>query len=993
MSNLMKLLLIAVIFIPGALFAQQGIITGTVVDAETGNPLPGVNVILLDTRYGAATSSEGTFTIERIPPGTYTIEARFIGFRAVRQEVTVEADITTNVDIQLRESVLPLDEVVVTGSPGGEQRRAIGHSVSRISASETLELTHVPSFQDLIGARSPGVVVSPGSGMVGSGAKIRVRGASSLSLSNAPLIYVDGIRVDNAQSTGPAVQAFGSNVISRWNDFNPDDIESIEIIKGPAAATLYGTEASGGVIQIITKRGQVGEIPSINFTIRQGVNWFANAESRMYTNYWRNPDTGEVESLNLVRSENERGTPLFTSGHIQNYHMNIRGGVETIRYYFGVEYQDEDGVEPTNSLDRWNLRGNMTIFPRENIDVTVSLGLVTGTTYLSREAGTGGVPWGAYYSTPAHLDMEDPPRRGFRSFTSDAYWEIYDDLQHLTRFTGSVQANHRVSEHFTHRLNVGTDETREDNQQTQFRNEILRIFSPAAVGWKSVSRRDVSVNTFDYSADLTFDINPTLSSRTTFGAQYFRRHWAFASAFGEEFPLHGLNAVSATSGSRDAGETFSENITVGVFVQQQFSLNDRMFGTVALRADDNSAFGEDFSFAYYPKASWTWVMNEENWFDIPNIDLFRIRAAYGHTGQQPSAFAAIRIFGAIPGPGGIAAVTPDNLGNPDLGPERGEEIEAGFDLSLWNERIGFEFSVYRINTTDAILLRPIAPSTGFSGSQFVNIGEIRNEGFDIMLRTRPVSRRDFRWDLNFNFAHNSSEVIDLGDEDAIVVSTNTGVEHRVGYPVAAYFHHNILEAEVDDDYNVIRESVMVEGEDGQPTRAFDDDGNFIAPRVFRGNSLPRFEGSVSTTLTLFNRIRLYALVDFQYGHYRYSNTARVRHGIFAISRDRVMPETADPIDLAYYTTFPSHNGGYLHEASWAKLREISVSYNLPSDWARPFGATRASITLSARNLGTWTTYPEIEPEVQFLGGDGHDAMDQNMLPHLTQFVTTINLSF
>ncbi len=992
MARTTMFLLCLLLFIPGALIAQQGIITGTVVDENTGDPLPGANIILLGTQYGSATNPDGVFSIERIPPGVYTLEARFVGYRAVRQEVTVETGITTTLNIQLRQSVLPLDEVVVTGTPGGEQRRAIGHSVTQIRASEVLELTPVPNFQSLIGARTPGVVVSPGTGMVGSGSKIRVRGVSSLSLSNAPLIYVDGIRVDNAQSTGPAVQAFGSNVISRWNDFNPDDIESIEIVKGPSAATLYGTEASGGVIQIITKRGAVGTIPQIGITVRQGVNWFANAEGRMYVNYWRNPQ-GEVESLNLVKAENERGTPIFTPGHVQNYHMNISGGADHIRYYFGAEFQDEDGVEPTNSLTRWNLRGNMTIFPRENIDVTVSLGLVTGRTYLSREAGTGGVTWGAYYSTPAHLYIESPPRRGYRSFTSDAYWDIYDDLQDLTRFTGSVQANHRITKVLTHRINFGTDEVREDNQQTQFRNEILSIFSPAAVGWKSVTRRDVSVNTLDYSADLSLDINPSLGSRTTFGAQYFRRFWAFASAYGEEFPLHGLNAVSATSGQRDATESYTENITVGVFLQQQFSLNNRMFATVALRADDNSSFGEEFDFAYYPKASFTWVMNEEDWFNLPYLDLFRFRTAYGHTGRQPAAFAAVRVFTAIPGPGGTGAITPSNVGNPELGPERSEEIEAGFDVSLLNERVGLEFSVYRINTTDAILLRPVAPSTGFAGSQFVNIGEIMNEGFDVMLRTRPLSRRDLSIDLNFNFAHNRSEVINLGGEDAIVVSANTGVEHRVGYPVAAYFHHKILSAEVDANNNVIRSSVMVEGEDGNPTRAFNDAGVFIAPRVYRGNTQPKFEGGVSSTLTLWNRVRLYAMVDFQYGHLRYSNTSRVRHGIFRISKERVMPETADPIDLAYYSTFPSHNGGYLHEASFAKLREISLSYIIPSNYARMLGASRASITFSARNLATWTKYPDIEPEVQFLGGDGHDAMDQNMLPQLTQFMTTLNFTF
>jgi TonB-linked SusC/RagA family outer membrane protein len=973
-----------------------GTVSGQVTDARTQRPLSGVQVSIVGSGRRAVTDASGTYSLPSVAPGSARVRAEMIGYTAVERNTAVTAGATADVDFQLGSSAVALDELVVTGTAGETQRRAVGNAVTSVNAAEITQIAAVQNVHGLINGRSPGVAVLPGTGIVGSGARIRVRGGSSISLSNEPLIYVDGIRVDNAQGTGPQVQNFGSGVISRLNDFNPEDIESIEIIKGPAAATLYGTEASNGVIQIITKKGNIGK-PAFNFLVRQGANWFANYEDRIWTNFWRNPRTGQVESLNLAESEAARGTPLFRTGHLQNYSLNVSGGTEGVRYYLGGDFDREEGVEPDNRLNRFSGRANLTIFPVEGVDITASMGYTGGRTYLSDEAGNGGVTWGSYFSTPQFLNenldlTRNPPRRGFRSFVSELYWES-EDFQDVGRFTGSIQLNHRPASWFTHRLSLGTDEVREDNQSITQRTPLLLQFSPTAVGGKTVARRDVSYNSLDYSGTFNRDLREGLGSQTSLGAQYYRRFTRFVTASGRNFVLPGLRAVSAT-GERNASESYVENVTVGVFAQQQFSWQDRIFVTAAVRADDNSAFGENFDLVYYPKASATWVVSEEPFWSVGFLPTLRLRAAYGQSGQQPAAFAALRTFDAALGAGDVTTITPRDAGNPDLGPERGEELEFGMDAGFFDDRLGVELTGYRGRTLDAILTRQAAPSQGFPGLQFVNVGEVARSGFEATLRGQALATRRATLDMNFTFATNNTEVKDLGANPSVVESATFGVEHRVGYPLGSWFHVKVVDAKLDANGRFVRSSLVCDNGQGGTVPCYTGSA-LTAPRVYLGRTIPKYEGGFSSTLTLFDRLRIYGLVDYKTGHRKWDHNLRVRCSLFNICRENVLPLEYDPVTVAAYQNGGTFGSTYINDASFAKLRELSASYTLPGAWSRQFGASGASLTVAGRNLYTWTRYSGMEPEAMYLSGDrgGFAQVEQNNLPQLTQFVTTINLTF
>jgi TonB-dependent SusC/RagA subfamily outer membrane receptor len=348
---------------PTAVAAQTGTITGSVTN-QLGAPLSGVQIVLVGTQRGVLSAADGRFTLPNVPAGERQIRAISLGYRAETLTVQVAEGQTAIAEFRLSTSAVALDEVVVTGVAGGTERRAIGNVVSNIRVSDVVKVAPVRDMQSLLNARAPNVLITPGTGQVGSGSQIRIRGSSSISLSNTPLLYVDGVRVENAQNAGPVNQAFGSSVISRINDFNPDDIESIEIIKGPAAATLYGTEAANGVIQIITKKGAQGT-PQWNLTVRQGANWFRDAENRVPTNYWRSPSRrGPVDQLCPDRGRSRN--PALAHGQVQNYNLSLSGGTADFRYHISGNWDEEEGADYDNSVTRRGARANLTVIASPN---------------------------------------------------------------------------------------------------------------------------------------------------------------------------------------------------------------------------------------------------------------------------------------------------------------------------------------------------------------------------------------------------------------------------------------------------------------------------------------------------------------------------------------------------------------------------------------------------------------------------------------------------
>ena len=978
---------------PRELHAQGGgVVAGTVVDARTLRGVDGAQVSVEGTPLGALTDASGGFRLTGVSGSEVTVQVRRIGYRPATQVVRVGR---TDVRITLTEQVATLSELVITGTAEPVEKRAIGNSVTKVDAAAVQSIAPSADVSSLINGRAPGVVLTGGSGAVGSGPRIRIRGAASLSLSDQPLIYVDGIRISNDVSSGPQSQFFSSGVISRLNDIDPENIESIEVIKGPAAATLYGTEANNGVIQIITKRGKAGR-PVYSVTSRLGNNWFQGAEGRIGDTYRRMPD-GSIQAWNPVRVERERGEELFRTGLTQSYNMTLNGGNDLTRYNFNGSYDNDKGIEPTNHLWRWTGGGNVSISPYPSLDVQATFNTTQQSINVPQEAGGGA--WFSLYFGQAPVTDAEKLRRGYFSAPPEAFWGAFKQYQNVARTTGSVQVNHRLGTWLSQRLVIGNDLTGEDNvNQTQRMGPFFRQFFGNPVdqnGTKLTRRRELSVTSVDYAATLK-QVLFGLQSSTSFGAQYFKRSTYTLAARGEGFPAGGLTLVDAAA-TTFGGEDFFENSTLGFYGQEQLNINDRMYFTAALRVDNNSAFGEDFSWTTYPKIAGTWVINEESWFKLGWVNQLKLRAAYGQTGQQPAVNSALRTYAATTGGNGASAVTPQSLGNPDLKPERGAEIEVGFDGSFVNERVSAEFTWYQRDTKDGILSQNVAPSTGFAGQRFINIGGIRSSGVELASRWNALNRQSLNIDFGFNISRNYNKVTDLGDlplprDERGRPYIQVGAQrHVIGEPVASWYDLKVVKADFDPVTKRAINQVCDNGKGGT-TPCLNALGQPIAPRVNLGRHDPSVEGAFNTTVTFFNSWRAFAQFDFKAGNRTLNNNDRARCQVFGQCLANLEPEKYDPVFVAQIQSPNILRHWVYQDASFTRLREVSLAYQLTPRVAELLRARGGSLTLSGRNLALWTNYGGTDPE-NFFTLQQFVRLEQAQVPPLAQVVFSLSLNF
>ncbi|MEX2553866.1 MAG: TonB-dependent receptor, partial [Actinomycetota bacterium] len=836
-----------------------------------------------ELQFGTLTQASGRFVLLNVPAGTHTLQVELIGYRSASEEVTVTAGEAVEVNLQIVQEALALGEIVVTGTAGGEQRRVVGNVVGQIDVSGVSELSPASDLQQLIGQREAGVTFTNPAGMVGAGGNIRVRGVSSPALGNEPIIYVDGVRINN-QRTGANVR--GGRHHRPLNDYNMEDIESIEIIKGPAAATLYGTEASNGVIQIITKKGVQGA-PTFDLMVRQGASAYLDPRSLVRDIAGRDPATGDFVTINLYDLEKAAGRDPFRTGYMQTYMGSIRGGSDAIRYYMSAEWQDNEGVELSNWQERLNTRLNLAANLSETFSVqtNVAYGKID-TRYGAQALSTWGqMVWGS----PENLS---DARRGYFSVPPDVA-ERVEAMGDHARFVSSLQADYNPWDWLSQRLTVGLQEDRDINSSFTPLQPAggdppggFRFFGNNANGNKQVDLFNTRNTTVDYAGTARAWLADELESSTSFGAQYYSRERHETSAEGEGFPSPSVSTVSAAARVQ-GGESLVANKTVGFYLQQTLDWKERRVLTAAVRADNNSAFGAEFDAAIYPKVSGTWVLHEEPFWNVGFVNALRLRGAWGASGQQPDVFAAVRLYDAITGPGDRPAVSPGTLGNPSLKPERGEEVELGFDAAFFDERLDVEFTHYRRTTTDLIVPRRVAPSRGFPGTQFVNVGEVRNWGTEFAVEGLLRESASFSWDLGVTYATQHSRIEDLGGLEISPI-------HQEGWPLGGIFWQRVVSAEFGPD-GVTPTNLMCDGgtgkqglEQGGPPVPCDD-----APRVWFGQRTPSWLGNVHTTLRFGDNLRLFAMADFTGGHHTTEGELLAGHTTFT-NTPEVNPIT-DPV--------------------------------------------------------------------------------------------------
>jgi TonB-linked SusC/RagA family outer membrane protein len=955
------------VFLPQQASGQAtGSITGQVLDRDGQRPLPSVTVHVKGTGIGTLTNAAGRYVLPNVPAGSIDLAVQSIGYRSEERTIQIAAGVRAVANFTMSSQAVALDEIIVTGTPGGTQRRALGNDVSRVTSTTSGVQTSGPqTVQALLAGKATGVQVSLPAGEVGGGGAIKIRGTSSLTLGSDPILFVDGVRVNN--SAGGASGTRDSRAMSRMNDFKPEDIESIEIIKGPAAATLYGTEASAGVIQIITKRGVTGR-PTFEAQMRGGVNYFMNPEGRLDWNYFINPTTGIRESWHPVLSERAAGFPEWLQhGPIQDYQVSVRGGQERIRYYVAANHGSQEGYIDWNWFKESGLRANLDMGLSEKLDLMVS------TSLGESDRRSAMVP--APYSLAGSWGYGHPLRvqtRGWYAATPEQEREI-ENLSGIKRTTASVQLSHTPLSWLKQRFVLGHDLTNEVNDilfNPQTEGAAHPVFASLGLGDKRRENRRSVYNSLDYSATARFNVSPALIGVTSTGFQYYKRVEETDELRGQNFAAPGLTALEAASVT-SAGGRWVENASVGLYVQQQVEWRNRVFLTAAVRGDDNSAFGVDYNAAIYPKLSATWVLHEESFWHVPVLNSFRLRGAWGKAGRQPSTFAAVSLYSPLTGPNNQPALIPGSVGNPNLGPEVGEEIELGFDAGLLEDRIALTFTAYDKSTKDAMLNIPVASSTGFLSSQTVNLGEVNNRGTELSLNAKLLQRESLGWDLGFNIATNRNKIVSMG---GVLPNLTANTRQVEGYPVNSRWFAYVVSAEWDRVNKRAINAMCLNAEGGtQPCAATGE-----ADVIYSGRSPdPKWFGGINTSVTVLKDLRLFANVDFAGGHIVHYHALGASHPVMqntaAINGDPANGIDPDPI-VWWYSRHPNPafsrgDAQFLgdYKAGFARLRDLSATYTLPDAITSKFGSSRTSVTLAARNL--WFLWQETKEQFGRLVGD------------------------
>ena len=1014
------------------LFAQTATLVGSVNAARTGEPLVGATVQIEGTRLGALTNAAGAYRIPNVPFGSYTLTARLIGYARATQAITLADTSTRRTDFALERTATTLDVMVVTGTPLEQTKRELGNALGKVNVSEITQVAPPPNVQQLLNNVS-GVRVASAGGDVGSGGNTRIRGASSMTLSSEPLIYIDGVRVNNAAADAggfPGVGVDSRYPPSRINDINPDEIESIEIVKGPAAATLYGTEASNGVINILTKRGARGSA-TISYQVNTGANWLPDPEHFFQHSYYKSA-SGQIVDANVLGHDERVGFPVsyygscpkpykqsgdmckgspFSVGHPQAYQASISGGLESLNYYFFGGWDRDEGAVDYNWKNRLSGRSNLTYIPNDKFTVDAGLAYERSRT---RSAGaqqpiTTAILWSCPSpgcepgrNLPNGLDG---PLRGYLLYVPEVYEDNIQGFEDLDRNTFTGTLRHHPFSWLTQRMTVGGDYT--NQQLSDLWRKISTVGSLNPNGRRDISTTQTSYVSLDYAATGKAQPFRVLGLETAAGFQYYRKQLEAVYASAQTFPVSDLETISSGA-LKTSQENFIENKTVGLYVQEQAAWRDRLFLTAALRGDDNSAFGKKYKATRYPKFSASWVVSDEPFFArAPFFTTLKLRSAWGKAGQQPDAFAALRTYAPETGANGVPTLTPQNLGNADLKPEVGQELEAGLDASFLADRLGLELTWYRKQTKDALVQVPALPSLGFPGVQYQNIGEVDNSGVELELKAEALRSANTDIRLGFKLSHNNNKVVTLGGTPSLVMNATFGQFHVPGFPLGSIFQRRIVSADLDKSGATPKAvNMMCESGTVIPGTNFSRGGGppvpcLQAPAVYWGNPLPSWEGSTSATVTLFKNLELFGLVDFLGGNTILSGD--IRASLMSFRNQIAILEANDPILLGYDVLDTRRQPGIV-KGGFAKLRQLSATYNVPQSILGPRKLTRASVTVAVQNLFTlWVAQRSdfgvklTDPEIRNSGGSGADpggllGYNQEGWPQLRRLLVSMRVT-
>ncbi len=975
---------LSLLIAPLPLLAQAtGMVQGKVTVEGIGRPLPQAQVGIVGLPMGTQTNEAGDYRLTGIPAGSRQVRVQRLGFAPATQQVTVVAGQTATLNFTIREAPVALEQVVVTAT-GDVRKKEIATSMATISATQ-LENAPVVSTQQMLSAQSPGVTVLANSGQPGAGGVIKLRGNNSISQGNNPIIYVDGVRIFSGNT--PNVPNARQNTLP-LNDIRAEDIDRVEIVKGAAATTLYGTEASGGVIQIFTKRGQSGA-PRWTGEIAVGTNDLESMKvhgdpSAVWLKQCRGPLLVGIDITNQATLGNEvpfedptcpGSNKWIRTGRVQRYNTSVAGGSEAMQYYMGANLSDDEGAIPTSRNTTGGFRGNFTFRPRANLELGLNSSYQRGKVQwvpdgnlangflLNVGRGLAGNFRGAGCATGITNCMANINTLLIQTFTrSDHY-------------ISGFSVNYSPIEDWTNRLSVGLDYNGAENRSLIPYGHPRSPLGSLSQG--DFIRRFISI---DYASTLRKQYRNIWVSSTSFGGQLFQDNLFDKRTQADDFAGPGQPTITSAARRTVGTDTRRKVVNAGLFAQEQLSWRDRAFLTLGVRVDGNSAFGEDFGLQTYPKVGLAYVISDHDFWP-KTIETFKLRGAIGESGKAPGAFDAVRTWSPIAGDEAKPGFTPSQLGNPTLGPERTRELEVGVEASALAGRFAVDLTYFNTTTSDALIQVRYPPSQGFLNRQLENVGEIQNRGLEVKFDAGIIRSERVDWRGRINFTNIKSEATDLGDEALIGIGDRTEV--REGYPVPSLFTIKVLNP----------------NEKAPPL--------FTSEDVFIGPTFPDKITGLGSTLTLWGKLTVDALGEFQYGGWNinyvgYQNANRgVWRPCYDAQKKLAAAAKGNAAAVADLTALERarcaidrtvQNSAFFAEPTdFFRLRHVTLSYQVSPRWLP--GTQGGTLTLSGRNLWLKTDYSGLDPESADQTDNTFSRREYYQLPQLRSFSLALRVNW
>ena len=1013
-----------------SLYAQSTI-TGTVTD-ESGNPLIGANIFVEGTAVGAATDMEGIFSINYIPEGEYTLVASYIGFK---KKLLTTSD-TQNLNFILQQDVFASEAVVVTGIAS---ERSIGNtevSVSRLDASELSETNSFSDMSQLLYGKVSGVDIRKSSGNVGGGWRFDVRAGGGLNGSEQPVIYLDGIRIDNAEYN---TSYTGGQGFSTLADLNPEDIESIEVLKGPAGATSYGTNGSNGVVIITTKKGQgIGRKDDRNFTMKykriQGTNEpsykFSTAQDGYYS----------AEDINAV----------LTPGDINQRYFSIFGGNSSLNYFISFDDRYEEGItieKDNNYMDRKTARLNLDIVPAKNLTISVSSNYIYNmVTMPMNDNNLYGWMANTIYS-PAWTDHQPYFFTDSVSIASVKYSAL------SKRFLGSIGMTYRPFSDskllngfkLTGRIGIDDSHIREDNT---YRPDLFYSTIPAGSRYSSVRQNQE----LSYEMGMSFGYKTgSLNTNTSLTTQAFDRRYSILGLEKQNFITPAISNIGAGEELTYGDEDFFHARDGGTVITEEISFLDQYFLTLSNRSDFGSMIGSKAAEVNYNGYRFGWRADQTLSAFIPSfITMLKPRYAYGESGVLPGLRDNIELlWSAESGGAGVGGVLSE-IGNPTIEPERISETEIGFDtemaLPMNLGALSLEFTSYTQEATNSLVGKQNSPSTGLTESEEpVNVGKMEMDGTELLLKYSTdigelIGFPNFlSTDISYAISKNNNKVISLDDGNFEAQPIYDRFDMQViqpGLPKYAFYNFKVIGASFDSETGLYTGVQL----DTVTNALWQTDSVYLKRYAFAtgvgdpykqylGRSAPNEIRHLSLNLTIMKNLKVYALWDWKEGVMMQNDTKGFGSYFGAY---KPIIETGDRLGLGgsepesgvdvlvdfdsdgnisgikagkeseyevvateYASMDAAYSHNWLRDASFSKLRELSFSYSIGS--LDRLGITQISdvqLYYSIQNVWTKTDYDGADPEISWNGAlSGERSVDFLTLQNPRTYTFGITVTF